>query len=192
MFAKLRASILEHFGEGDDSDSSSSQEGSGGAAITFSGLKSCTYLQHVLAETLRLYPSVPFNERQATRDTTLPRGGGPDESAPIYIRKNQPVCYSAYIMHRRKELWGDDADDFRPERWVGRKSGWEYLPFNGGPRVCLGQQFALTEAAYVVTRILQRFDMIRATDDCDEPLHQYSLTSAPKNVFVSLHQAGMD
>jgi len=176
VYAKLRTSIVEQFGPSEKEDT-----------ISFAGLKSCTYLQHVMNEVLRLYPSVPFNMRQATRDTTLPRGGGPDQSSPIYIKKGQCVNYSVFVMHRRKDLWGVDADEFNPERWVGRKSGWEYLPFNGGPRICLGQQFALTEAGYVIARMLQRFEKIANTDPEDEPLHQYSLTSAPKSTFVRLY-----
>jgi len=43
-------------------------------------------------------------------------------------------------MHRRKDIWGEDALDFNPDRWEGRKSGWEFLPFNGGPRICLGRK----------------------------------------------------
>lgn len=177
IYDKLRASIIESFGASEKEDT-----------ITFAGLKSCIYLQHVLNEVLRLYPSVPFNSRQATRDTTIPRGGGPDESAPVYIKKDQSVSYSVFVMHRRKDLWGPDADEFNPDRWIGRKVGWEYLPFNGGPRICLGQQFALTEAGYVIARILQRFEKIANTDPEDEPLHQYTLTSAPKNTFVRLYQ----
>ena len=178
VFTKLRAAIIENFGDGEDE-----------SAITFAGLKSCSYLQHVLSETLRLYPSVPLNTRQANRDTTLPRGGGFDGSAPIYVKKNQAIAYSTYVMHRREDFWGEDADQFIPDRWNGRRSGWEFLPFNGGPRVCLGQQFALTEAGYVITRLLQKFDRCEKMDVSDEPQHQYSLTSAPKNVFVRLHRA---
>jgi cytochrome P450 len=51
-----------------------------------------------------------------------------------------------------------DADEFLLERWSGYKPGWEYFPFNGGPRICLGQQFALAEAGYVVVRMLQKYD----------------------------------
>lgn len=76
----------------------------------------------------------------------------------MYIREGDQVDYSVYVMHRRKDLWGPDAEQFKPERWNGRKSGWEYLPFNGGPRICIGQQFALTEAGYVVVRLAQRFE----------------------------------
>ena len=148
--------------------------------ITFANLKSCRYIQWVLNETLRLYPVVPFDGRRALRDTTIPTGGGPDGTSPIYVRKDTQVDYSVYAMHRRKDLWGEDADEFRPDRWDGRKPGWEYLPFNGGPRICIGQQvcknglespirsigmlklfqFALTEAGYVMVRLAQRFEDI--------------------------------
>lgn len=63
-------------------------------------------------------------------------------------------------MHSDLELWGPDAGEFKPERWDGRKFGFNYLPFNAGPRICIGQQFALVEVAYVTVRLLQRFDAI--------------------------------
>lgn len=78
-------------------------------------------------------------------------------------------------MHRRKDLWGPDADDFRPERWDGRRHGWEYLPFNGGPRICIGQQFALTEAGYVTVRLLQRFESIEGVGNTWEPVEKGGL-----------------
>jgi cytochrome P450 len=53
--------------------------------------------------------------------------------------------YSVYAMHRRKDLYGPDAESFRPERWEeNAKRGWEYLPFNGGPRICLGRKSLLS------------------------------------------------
>jgi len=52
------------------------------------------------------------------------------------------VSYNVFAMHRRTDLWGKDAKTFRPERWEeNAKHGWEYLPFNGGPRICLGRKF---------------------------------------------------
>lgn len=72
----------------------------------------------------------------------LPVGGGPDGSHPVFIPKGHIVTYSVYSMHRRKDFWGDDADIFRPERWEENpKHGWDYLPFNGGPRICLGRMY---------------------------------------------------
>lgn len=97
---------------------------------------------------LRLYPSVPVNSRTALRTTTLPTGGGPDGLSPVLIRRGDAVAYSVYSLHRRKDLYGADAEDFRPERWeedlpLNRDettANWGYLPFNGGPRVCLGRK----------------------------------------------------
>lgn len=158
-------------------------------SITFESLKSCHTLQHLLSETLRLHPVVPENSRRAVRNTTLPRGGGVDGQSPIYIRKGEEVIYNVNIMHRRKDIWGDDAHEFRPERWQGSKRGWEYLPFNGGPRICLGQQFALTEAGYVIVRLLQRYSKIENLDPEKVTKHQYTLTTAPATVLVRLHEA---
>ena len=126
--SKLRSVILEDFGSYEHPKQ-----------INLGKLKDCQYLQNCLNETLRLYPPVPVNSRQALRDTTIPCGGGPDGVAKVYVKKNQQVNYAVYTLHRRRDLWGTDADQFNPERWIGRKSGWEYLPFNGGPRVCLGR-----------------------------------------------------
>lgn len=179
IFKKLRETIIENFGTYSNPQN-----------ITFATLKSCQYLQYVMNESLRLFPVVPFNRRSATRDTTLPRGGGPDGQSPIYIKKGQSVVYSTHIMHRRKDIWGPDAEEFKPERWLNRKAGWEYIPFNGGPRICIGQQFALTEAGYVLVRLLQRFDQIEDINADQKPRWGLTLTSCPADLLtVRMHQA---
>ena len=86
-----------------------------------------------------------------------------------FIPKGTAVAYSVYSMHRQPSLYGLDADDFRPERWEeplglnenALSSKWGYLPFNAGPRSCLGQDLALTEAAYVVVRLLRRYPFLK-------------------------------
>lgn len=118
-----------------------------GQRPSFTQLKDLKCLRALLNESLRLYPIVPANGREANEDTTLPVGGGPDGSAPIFVQKGGLVVWSVFAMHRRKDYYDDDADDFRPERWLddpatgkkGLRPGWEYLPFNGGARICLGQ-----------------------------------------------------
>lgn len=87
-------------------------------------------------------PPVPVNSRMSFRDTSLPRGGGPDGKSPIFVKKNTVIPFSLYSMHRRKDIWGADAEEFRPERWEENASSrtWEYIPFNGGPRICLGRK----------------------------------------------------
>ncbi|KAJ9645879.1 hypothetical protein H2199_002922 [Coniosporium tulheliwenetii] len=84
--------------------------------------------------------------------------------SPLFVKKGTLVMYNPWSMHRRKDFYGPDADEYRPERWETLRPGWEYLPFNGGPRICLGQQYALTEAGYVTTRILQEFKGIESRD----------------------------
>jgi cytochrome P450 len=83
---------------------------------------------------------IPSNAREATEDTSLPRGGGADGSKPLFVGKGTVVLYNIYAMHRNKDVFGDDADDFIPERWERLQPGWSYLPWNGGPRVCLGRK----------------------------------------------------
>jgi cytochrome P450 len=90
---------------------------------------------------MRLYPPVPINVRTAATDTYLPKGGGFSGSKPMLVRKGNLFLYSVYTMHRRKDLWGEDADEFRPERWFGHQPGSEFLPFNSGPRICVGRKF---------------------------------------------------
>lgn len=181
VFAKLRGTVIENFGTYEDPQN-----------MTFASLKGCQYLQYCLNETLRLWTIVPGNGRRSNKATTLPRGGGPDGKSPIYIPPQTDVNYSIHVTHRRKDIWGPDAEEFKPERFIGRRSGWEYLPFNGGPRICIGQQFALTEASYVVVRLLQRFDQIEAgKHELEGPvISNLTLTNCPgKPVTLKLHKA---
>lgn len=115
---------------------------------------------------LRLHPVVPRNERMAVRDTVLPVGGGKDGLSPVFVPKGTLVAYNIYAMHRRTDFYGPDAEEFRPERWEdGRlQPRWEYLPFNGGPRICVGQRYALTEVGYVLVRMAQEYKTLESQD----------------------------
>jgi cytochrome P450 len=138
------------------------------AVPSYEQLKEMRYLKAVLSESQRLYPVVPANIRQALHDTTIPRGGGADGTSSVLVTKGSVVQFLPWCMHRRSDIFGDDALEFRPERWLDSehplRPGWGYLPFGGGPRVCIGQNFALTEAMFVVVRLLQCFK-IESRDD---------------------------
>ena len=116
-YKKLRDIIIDEFGTYDHPKN-----------FGFATLKGCQYLQHCNNESLRLFPVVPLNGRYANKDTVLPRGGGLDGKSPIFIPKGTAVDYSVHVMHHRKDIWGADAEEFKPERWQGRKVGWEFLP----------------------------------------------------------------
>lgn len=174
VFYKLRKNVLETYGTDTDS-------------ISFESLKRCVYLRHVINETLRLYPIVPGNQRTAKVDTFLPHGGNDpskgalDESLPVFIPKGTQVNFSVFVLQRHPKFWGEDANKFIPERWIDKegKHPWDFLPFNGGPRICLGQQFALNEASFVIVRILQKFKDIEAGFEgaiVPDPLQHTQLT----------------
>ena len=179
-FKKLREAVISHFG----TEMSPTNE------ITFSSLKACKPINNFLYETLRLYPLVPMNGRRALRDTILPTGGGSDRKQPIAIKKGEQVAFPSYVIHRRHDIWGEDADEFRPDRWINRKLGWEMTAFGGGPRVCLGQQFALNEVSFVLVRFLQRYDCIEAVDTVSPLKKKLSIILGPaEDQKIRLHRA---
>ncbi|KAI0723090.1 cytochrome P450 monooxygenase pc-2 [Earliella scabrosa] len=148
VFRKLRAEIMEKIGPTQ--------------MPTFDDIRNMKYLRAVINETLRLYPAVPFNVRVANRDTTIPN---PDPTGPpVFVPKNVGVAYSVFLMHRRKDYWGPDALEFDPDRFVDERlnkyftsNPFIFLPFNAGPRICLGQQFAYNEMSFFLIRLLQNF-----------------------------------
>ncbi|KAJ4352023.1 uncharacterized protein N0V89_007369 [Didymosphaeria variabile] len=138
---------------------------------TYQQLKDMKYLKALINESQRMYPIVPSNSRQALHDTILPRGGGPDGQSPTLVPKGAYVVYLPWSMHRRPDVFGEDAHKFDPTRWLDEghdssplRPGWAYLPFSGGPRICIGQNFALTECMFVVVRLLQTFH-VEGRDD---------------------------
>lgn len=155
-----------------------------------------------------LHDIVPFNIRAALKDTTLPVGGGPDRSEvslflapclknlltrffqPIGILKGTVIAYGPIIMQRRKDIVGPDADEFKPERWdTWAPKSWQYIPFNGGPRICIGQQFALTEMGYSLVRLFQAFDEVHYMDSEPQRMRAEITVSAAGGVKVAFKEA---
>jgi len=141
---------------------------------TYDDIRSMRYLRAFINETLRLYPPVPFDVRYAVRDTTLPSitPGG----LPYFVPKNAQCIYSVFLMHRRTDLWGPDALVFDPDRFIDERvhkyltpNPFIFLPFNAGPRICLGQQFAYNEISFTLIRLLQAFDSISLARDVQPP-----------------------
>ncbi|PSR87051.1 cytochrome P450 alkane hydroxylase [Coniella lustricola] len=180
-YAKLRNEILSTVGET--------------RAPTYEDLKSMTYLTHTLNETLRLYPAVPYNTRAALEDSTLPSAtpGRP----PIGCLKDDAIIYSTLAMQRRRELYPPVSDtfadpaQFSPDRWAHwAPKPWQYVPFNGGPRICVGQNFAMTEMAYCLVRLLQKYDRLEYRGDWHAQVHKAEIVGCPGDgVPVAFHEA---
>lgn len=103
---------------------------------TYDDLKSMPYLQHTMNETLRLYPSVSVNMRNALCDTTLPHGGGPDGLQPLGVLKDDEVAYAPIYMQRDARYFPPPSAEFpnvlefSPERWDHwTPKPWTYIPF---------------------------------------------------------------
>lgn len=133
--------------------------------ITYELLKSLTFFKHVLFESLRLLPPASLVHRTALRNTILPNGGGIDGQSPIFVRKGEMVAAHLHALHRDRDLWGEDADEFNPDRWEGRRTYWDFVPFYGGARICPAQQMVLVQATYVLLRLVRMFGEIENRDE---------------------------
>lgn len=119
--------------------------------------KGLKYTQAVLQETLRLYPSVPKDVKQAMADDRLP-----DKT---FIPAGSLVAYMPHTMGRLPSLWGDDALAYKPDRFLAasgsgsgaKHSQFKFIAFNAGRRTCLGQHMALVEASVVLAVLYRRY-----------------------------------
>jgi cytochrome P450 len=84
-------------------------------------------------------------------------------------------------MHRDKDIWGEDALKFVPERMLGFKYSWQYIPFMGGRRTCPAQQNADTDMAFFLVKLVQDFKTIENQDDCLEYVEEYIMTKQRRN-----------
>ncbi|KAJ4826215.1 hypothetical protein Tsubulata_005777 [Turnera subulata] len=144
------------------------------------------YLKAALAETLRLYPSVPQDFKYVVSDDVLPDG--------TFVPAGSTVTYSIYSVGRMKSIWGEDCMEFKPERWLSPegdrfeppKDGYKFVAFNAGPRTCLGKDLAYLQMKSVASAILLRYRLSLAPG---HPVEQkMSLTLFMKNgLHVFLH-----
>lgn len=151
--------------------------------ITFDTVKKLEYIKFIVVEALRLFPQPPLLIRRALEPDVLPGGYGGDKAGyPIPARTD--IFISVYNLHRSPYFW-DHPNEFEPERFsVKRQSegieGWAgfdpsrspgalypneiisdfaFLPFGGGPRKCVGDQFALMESTIALAMMLQKFNI---------------------------------
>ena len=141
------------------------------------------YTTAVFYESLRLYPPIPFEIKQCQQATTLPDGTN--------LPKDSIVVWCTWAMNRSRSIWGNDSDDFKPERWIENgivinKSAYEYPVFHAGPRMCLGKKMAETIAIEVIASVFYEFDISQVDDR--ERISKNSLT-LPMEGGMPVHMA---
>lgn len=162
----------------------------GDQPLTFELLKSLSSFRHVMLESLRLHGSSGRLQRTATRDTVLPRGGGPDGLDPVFVPKGSQVSLDLSSHLNDREVWGDDVHIFRPSRFEGRVTKWDFVPFSGGPRICPAQQQVITQSVYLLVRMVRHFEMIENRDPCLEHVEKLKIMIESRNgVQVALHES---
>lgn len=149
-------------------------------------LEGLPLLNGVCNEAIRLYPTVPMTVRDSNKPTQL---GG------VHIPKNTQIMLSPWATNRNPAFWGDNADDFVPERWIdtdektgerrpnnngGAPSNYAILTFLHGPRSCIGQGFAKAELRCLVAAFTGSFEMVMA-DPTEEVVPHGVVTTKPKN-----------
>ncbi|XP_050387864.1 cytochrome P450 704C1-like [Argentina anserina] len=125
------------------------------ANLTEEALSKMQYLHAALNETLRLYPTVPMDVRVCFSNDTWPDG--------FSVKKGELVVYQLYSMGRMRYIWGDDAEEFRPERWFDEngnfqeESPFKFIAFNAGPRTCLGRDYSYLQMKILSAALLNKY-----------------------------------
>ncbi|HMD08307.1 MAG TPA: cytochrome P450 [Candidatus Acidoferrum sp.] len=122
-----------------------------GRAPTLDDLPKLVYTNHIITESMRLYPPAWGTARTAIEE---------HEIAGYAVPKGSGVSFAQWTVHRDAR-WYDAPDEFRPERWEGdllkRNPKFAYFPFGGGPRQCIGNTFTLMETALTLATIAQQY-----------------------------------
>ncbi|MEM9277602.1 MAG: cytochrome P450 [Pseudomonadota bacterium] len=127
---------------------------------TIKEVNQLTYIQQILSESLRLWPTAPALSVYPYKDEVI---GG-----KYKLKERTFTTILSLMLHRDKSVWGDNAENFDPEHFskeaVASRPINAYKPFGNGQRACIGRQFAMQEAVLVMGMILQRFQLIDHTN----------------------------
>jgi cytochrome P450 len=113
-------------------------------------IQACTYTKMVIEESMRLYPPVYFIDRVNNEN---------DVFDGLEIPKDSTLLFSMYEIHRHKDFW-EDPEEFKPERFTDpKKYSSCYYPFGAGPRMCIGNNFAMYEMVLAIAELVERYEI---------------------------------
>jgi cytochrome P450 len=145
----------------------------GGRTAGQDDLPKLAYTRRVIEESMRIYPTAPAISNRVAR--------GDDEIGGFKVKKGQSIAIAPWLLHHHRRLWDEpgrfDPDRFLPEHSAGRHR-FAYLPFGGGPRVCIGQMLAMNEAVLILASLAQRYQLRLAPGQVVQP--QANITLRPK------------
>ncbi len=138
------------------------------------------YLAAVVHEALRVRPVVATSQRIVRE---------PIEIKGYTFEPGVTLLPAIWLVHRRADLYGPDPDVFRPERFLGVRPGtYEWIPFGGGIRRCIGSSLAPTEMRIVIKRVVEQTDLAPASPELERPQNKVVLLS-PKNGTMAIRRA---
>ncbi|ELU45529.1 cytochrome P450 domain-containing protein [Rhizoctonia solani AG-1 IA] len=118
----------------------------------------------LINETLRVFPPVPFNIRRSKNLPSILPSSLSRAQNGLFLYPRCSITYSLLHIHRRKDIWGDDAEEFKPGRWLAEDpqkvhttNPFAFIPFNGGPRMCLGQNLAYLLVSHTIVELVRSF-----------------------------------
>ncbi|KAJ7146395.1 cytochrome P450 [Mycena epipterygia] len=178
------------------SEIQTSRNSSGGRQMDYDSLP---LLNAFLKETLRVYPAAPYLERIAGEDMVIPLGyeittTSGERISHLPVKKGQFIAVAIASYQRLEALWGSDADQFKPSRWLegdpckGQALGpyAHLLTFVGGHRVCAGWRFSVLEMQVLLAELVLNFSFAISKDDAIRPLYAGILVPITKEVMLLL------
>uniref|UniRef100_A0A803KQ80 Cytochrome P450 n=1 Tax=Chenopodium quinoa TaxID=63459 RepID=A0A803KQ80_CHEQI len=137
------------------------------------------YLHATLCESLRLYPGLVYNHKSPTEPDILPSGHE--------VNPNTEIIINMYVMGRMKSIWGENCNEFKPERWITEggtiklEPSYKFSVFGSGPRYCLGKQMAFTQMKIIAAVIIHHYNIETVQENY--PVLDLSILLRMKNGF---------
>jgi len=150
------------------------------SSVSYEDLNKLKYCEAVMKEVLRLHPIAAMALNRTAATTT--------KLGNVTIEEGTCVHVDVIGLHYAKEIWGQDVDEFVPERWLKEKVPNAFYPFGGGPRICVGMRLAYIEEKLALVHILRQFKILETPNTGDKPIMFSNAVLNPEHITVKLEE----